>query len=292
VANELTERVERILSSAKALPGTTEVQFKRAQEHLIEQYKRELARLRKGVLVERRFQTPIERVRAQERTEDETRRIIDLLRYVIAYLYPAFDDMLIGLQGDVRRDRRSTLTFPKEDGVDLRVKSTGLHRDFVLPTKDVDAMNHIGLFAMSEVLKKPEASLEEYDRMLIRGLRLFSNSQIQFEKHSQLIGLWDCLENFLSPEHSFTLEDPKRAAILLTPDAKEREDIREWLRDTYVIRSNESHGKSRIITEADLEMLKRAAVLIIRWMIEHRNDFCTRSKLLDWLKLETLKQWP
>jgi hypothetical protein len=293
VADELVEMTERILRSTKANPGVTNAQMLNNQDQLVKIYKDQLNRFRSGILVERRFQEPIELNLARERTEEETRRLIDLFRYVIAFMHPKLDDITIGLQGDVRQDTRSIFTFSNLGAAYLNQQATGLRRSFVLPTKDTGALEHIGLLAMSDVLKKPRASLTDYEQMLIRGLHLFSDSQMQFEKQSQFIGLWNCIENFISPEHSFTAEVSKRGAVLLTPEHPESlEETREWLHQEYGIRSNLSHGKPRVITDEDLVTLRWAAVLIIRWMIENRNKFKTRSELLDWLNYEKLKAWP
>ena len=173
--DELTEKAKRNVSSS----DITAEELARK----VETYRQSFDSFKNAIVAERKFDYPIEGTRALEIAEEELRRVVDLFRYVIATMYPKRDieNRFLGLQGEIRRDTRTTFTFSNKE-IAQQIQVLRLKEYFPLSTYDNDWLEHIGFFVTSNVLGKTPAELTEYQKTLIRGLRLFSVTQTQFEK--------------------------------------------------------------------------------------------------------------
>jgi hypothetical protein len=284
------ELVEKALGNL-FLPDDT----KEVQETKIKSFRQKLDSFKNTIVAEREFDHPIEASRALEIAEEEIRRVIDLFRYVIASMYPNYGiehRFHIGLQGEIRFDTRTTFTFSNA-GVQDNKQMLGLIRPFCLSTHyDHDEMERIGFFSMSDVLGKSPAELTNYQEALIRGLRLFSDSQTQVERESEFLGMFNCIENFVAPGERLRDNISKTIAFLIANTPAEREQKRIEFQKKYDTRSKITHGSRHIvILDDDLKALRKAALNVICWMIHHDEKFATTVELRRWLKKERLKIW-
>jgi hypothetical protein len=153
-------------------------------------------------------------------------------------------------------------------------------------------MEQIGFFLMSNVLGKPLAELSPYQEMLIRSLRLFSDSQTQYERETEFLGMFNCIENFTNPDQKID-GISKTIAFLIADTPDEREQLRNEYREKYKTRNKITHGSRQIvILNDDLKSLRTATLKVICWMIHHDEKFETDDDLRKWLEEERLKIWP
>lgn len=286
LANELAEKYRKSYSPE---------QSEQIQESDVESFRLSLDRFRDTIVAERRFDHPIEAGRALEIAEEELRRVIDLFRYLIAWMHtkrPIATRPLIGLQGEIRRDARIAFIF-SNTGVNTNEKLLGPVYPFYLSAFDFDELERSGFFLMSDVFKKPPEQLTPYEEVLVRSLRLFSDSQMQFESENEFLGMFNCIENFVVPGKGLIDNLPKTIAFLIADEPDEREQKRIEFRTKYETRSKITHGSRHIvILNDDLKSLREATRDIICWMIHHDEKFETDAHLREWLKEERLKIWP
>ncbi|MFZ0012205.1 MAG: hypothetical protein WAL97_09980 [Halobacteriota archaeon] len=288
LANELVEKCRKSCSLEDSEPS---------QESKIKSFRKSLNRFKNTIVAERRFDYPIEAGRALEIAEEELRRVIDLFRYVIAWIYPdrpIEKRPLIGLQGEIRLDARLTFTFSNAS-VHTNEKAMGLVHPFYLSTFDLydfDDLERSGFFLMSDVLSKPPEKLTPYQEVLIRGLRLFSDSQTQFERENEYLGMFNCIENFVAPGERLRDNISKTIAFLVANVPDEREQKRIEFQKKYDTRSKITHGSRHVvILDDDLKALRRAALDVIGWMIHQDEKFVKPKELRRRLKKERLKIW-
>jgi hypothetical protein len=286
LVDELVEKYRKVLSLEKSEP---------IQESKIDSFRGYLDRLKNTIVAERRFNYPIEANRALEIAEEDLRRVIDLFRYVIGCMFlnrNIASRPQIGLQDEIRFDTRLTFTFSNMS-VQSEEKATGLIHTFYLSVLDHNDLDRYGFFLMSNILEKALEELTPYEEVLVRSLRLFSDSQTQFESENEFLGLFNCIENFVVPGARLKDSIPKTIALLIAKTPEERENKRIEFGAKYETRSAITHGSRHIvILNDDLKSLRKAALRIICWMIYHNEKFKTDKDLRRWLKNERLKIWP
>jgi hypothetical protein len=292
LTNKLAKKYREIYSSKNSEP---------IEESKVESFGRNLDIFRDTIVAERAFDYPIEASRALEIAEEELRRVIDLFRYVIAWMHPHRNveskdrrRPLIGLQGEVHQGTRTTFIFSKTR-IGSEEKLIGPLEPLYLSAADLynyGQMEQIGFFLMSNVLGKPLAELSPYQEMLIRSLRLFSDSQTQYERETEFLGMFNCIENFTNPDQKID-GISKTIAFLIADTPDEREQLRNEYREKYKTRNKITHGSRQIvILNDDLKSLRTATLKVICWMIHHDEKFETDDDLRKWLEEERLKIWP
>jgi hypothetical protein len=144
------------------------------------------------------FRVIAEPNRARERAEDETRRVLELLRFARPALYPENLQVAVGLAGEVFRASRITPTYSPRS-YNLNVENTGPHFSFDLSEETLATMRGFGVFEVSEVLRKNVRDLTQFEETLLRGIHWFSVAEVQQEAENKLLSMVTCLETFLAP---------------------------------------------------------------------------------------------
>ena len=163
---------------------------------------------------------------------------------------------------------------------------------------NMDHMEKLGIFKVSDILKSKK-KLEGFNKSLIQAIHWFANSQKQSEKENEFLSLMICLEIFLTEKNSpITKSIAEGATIILTTELENsniedvidyRIKLREKITDLYSKRGNIVHGRWKNIDDEDLNCLRSISFTLIRYMIDHNDDFKDKTSLLKWIEEQKFK---
>src|SRR5262249_30994019 len=154
---QFTERCRINLMHTKHTTEQKHAIFKHFDEHF-------LARIRGRVCAEAKVVAEPER--GEEIAIEETRRVIDVLRFSILLLDGDKGKKVIGLQGEACEDTRATVAFTPNDTIVNYTGSVVFH-PFQLTQQFVQAMREIGAFVLSDLLRKE--NLTEFEEVILRA---------------------------------------------------------------------------------------------------------------------------
>lgn len=245
-----------------------------------------------------KFHAIAEPERARERAEEETRRVLDILRYCIPFLYPSNRRVNVSLKGEKNRQLRWTpiVSYDKKSAF-LRSQLIGPIAPFELNNKNIDEMRKIGVFKLFNILAKRKQQLSNFEEALLRSIHWFSNHLGQHEIENQFLNLVTCLETLLTPRDN----DPISTAIaegiailsITSGDnrddmIKKRMDMKSRIKELYGKRSRISHGGSKQIFESEVRELRMIAKILIMEMIRRKDEFQSQKELLSWIEKQKL----
>lgn len=225
--------------------------------------------------------------RAQERAETETRRVLDLLQYGVAALYPKSLRVVVGLQGEVASGIRYAGIFSGNPGGYFGPHSrVGALARLELTPENVEHLAKIGVFAMANVLKKPDNRLTDFERTLLRGLHWFANAQTQVEPENELLNLMTCLETYLTPRDGNPIRTAvaEGTAIIIGTGLENRKRLKRRIQSLYSTRSGVSHGGKKEVLDKDVIELGRIAGYLTMTLIRRKDEFPLQQALLDWIE--------
>ncbi len=225
--------------------------------------------------------------RAKELAEEELRRALDLFRFSMPALYHDSLNCLIGLEGEIIQGSRSTLII-SSDAKSFSAPSelVGALQPFELSPGNVDIMKGIGVFGLSDILKKVETT--EFERFLLHGIHWYSDSIMQIKLENKLTSLMSCLETLLNPKESLssiTSAIAEGVALICAKETESRIKIDKRIKELYRKRSALSHGGEKEILSADIEELRMLAHAFLRNMIDKLGEFKVQSDLFEWIKI-------
>ena len=218
-------------------------------------------------------------------------RILDLFRFCIPALIPEGYVVQVGLQDDVRQSMRIVPIFSTDGTSYTWIKRrTGPTAPFVVSQASIAEMSRLGIFEMAKVLEKPEDSRTDFEETIIRGIHWFANAQTQVERENQLLSLVTCLETFLTPAGTEPIATAvaEGLAILVFDDLENRKRLKRRIKDVDGKRSRVSHGGRKAVLDADLNDLREIAWHLTAHMIQRKDEFRTKSELLDWIEDQRL----
>jgi hypothetical protein len=214
--------------------------------------------------------------RARQRAEEETRRVIDLLRYSIPALYPRSILVSVGLVGE------SLVSVPRFSPV----KTIGPLTPFQINEANLEVMERIGVLAASKILQKNPSHLNDFEDAILRGIHWLANSMVQGEKENAFLSLITCIENYLTPRDGNPIGTAiaEGVAIILGNDLESRKRLKSRIKALYRNRSGISHGGKTTILEVELVELTNLAGSLTIWMIERQSQFQSISAVLGWIE--------
>jgi hypothetical protein len=221
--------------------------------------------------------------RARELAEQETQLALDLLRYSIPALYRDGEIIRIGLSSQMSFIYQQTLSLSSDSFLTYR---NLLHRDYEISKNNFTVLREIGVFEVSDILRKPYEDLNDFEKTLLRGIHWFADSQTQVKIENEFLNLVTCLEVFFTPDKGDPISSSiaEGTALLLGEDLKERKRIKRRVKELYSLRSQVSHGGHSSILNKDVVDLKFIAMKLLVKMIEWRETFKSRRNLIDWLE--------
>lgn len=224
--------------------------------------------------------------RARERAIEETRRVIDLIRYAIPAIYPTNVHVNVGLQGDAWP---GTLVAPiissDFSSFNWNQKEVGPLQPFVFSPQIIEILSNLGFFKLAEILKKPYANLTEFERSLLKGIHWFSSALTQVEPENKFLNLTTCLETFLTQGSGYpvVVTIAESVALIFSENSTERLSMRKKVKDLYGMRSGVSHGGHKAIYNNELNELQAIAFNLIKIMIGKLETFQTKQNIFDWV---------
>lgn len=257
------------------------------QKHnLFERYKQHVEKVTGRVCAE--YRVVAEPIRAQELAVAETRRAVDLLRFAVLNLRKSGSKYVIGIQGDVSEDTLTALSV-KEDESGATYRESMVHERFVINPAVLDKMKSLGVFDLSDLLKKDK--LTDFDELILRGVHWLASAQAQPENENALLNLVTCLETFLKPakDDPITATIAEGVAILTAQGLDARRQRKKRVKDFYGMRSRLSHEGEGTILDADLLELTGIAREVVTQMIRRREEFPSQETLRNWIDDEKLR---
>jgi hypothetical protein len=272
-AAQLTERCRSILMQTKNTTEQKHAFFKNLDEHY-------LAKIRGRVCGEVRVVA--EPRRAEEIALEEARRVIDLLRFSILLLDRDKDKKVIGLQGEACEDTRATVSIKAGD-TGVNYMGSVVFHPFPLTRQTVEAMQEIGVFVLSDLLRKK--GLTDFEEVILRAVHWLASAQAQFENENALLNLVTCLETFLKPakDDPITATIAEGAAILTATGLEERKRRKNRVKAFYGMRSRLTHEGHGEILSSDLAELTGIARDLTVQMIRRKDEFLTQESLRNWI---------
>lgn len=183
--------------------------------------------------------------RARERAEEETRRVLEILRYSIPSLYPDNCRINVSLMGEISRTSRWIPIISSDSkSFSESSRAVGPLVPFELGDSDIKQMEEIGAFKLSDILAKPEKQLTDFEKTLLRTLHWFSSSLTQDEIENQLLNMITCLETLLTPRDGTPIGTAiaENVAILIRTGYEDRITLKKKVQEIYRSRSAVSHG--------------------------------------------------
>ncbi len=231
-----------------------------------------------------------EPIRARERAEEETRRVLDVLRFSIPSLYRPELNVSIGLFGEVCFSKRLVPTFSEDIRFGIAIKSIGPLCQFEVSNENIREMETIGVFVIADLLNKKSRELNDFEEIIIRAIHWYSDSQLQQEGANQLLSLISCLETFFTPKNSDPIANSvaEGVALIIARDLESRKKVKQWIKKVYRIRSRISHGGEKDVLEKDLRYLSFIGQKVIAMLIKKKGDFLSQKNLLEWIEEEKL----
>ncbi len=273
--------LEEILEAAKTLtkktrhsPEEQELFIQVSNEDLSKEFSEKICAV---------YQIVAEPNRARELAEQETQLALDLLRYSIPALYKDGEDIRIGLSSQMSFIYQQTLSLSSDYFLIYR---NLLHHDYKISKNNFTVLEEIGVFEVSDILRKPYEQLNDFEKTLLRGIHWFADCQTQVKIENEIMNLVTCLEVFFTPDKGDPISNSiaEGTALLLGEDLKERKRLKKRVKELYSLRSKVSHGGHSSILNKDVTDLKFIAMKLLVKMIEWRETFKSRKDLIDWLE--------
>jgi transcriptional regulator with XRE-family HTH domain len=233
------------------------------------------------------YSSVAEPTRAQEQAEVEARRALESLIFANAAMYPFHprSDAVVGLEGEVPR-LGPWIGVIGADRFTFSVRTAPTSWPIEITPSAVEAFDEVGVFALSDLLARPEDSLTDLEDALLRAVHWFAASQAQVELENRLLNLMTSLEVLIGPEDNSSIASTvsERTALIVARTDAYREGIRKFVRGLYRARSGVSHGGRKVVAEGDVKELRRVAAELIRTLIRHKDRIRTKEELRAWLE--------
>ena len=228
--------------------------------------------------------------RAEERAYAECQRVFDLIRFAIHIMGQDHYRATVGFLGEISR---SNLTIPviSSDAQSFAINSStkGPLAPFNIDSRTIERMEELGIFRVAELLKQ-KLKEDSFEETLLRGIRWFSNAQVQVVRENQLLNLTTCLETFLTRRgmEQITNTVAEGVAFVLSTNLVERKRMKGRILDFYNLRSRISHEGRSAVLSSELEEFKSIVGNFLKTMIQKIDTFRTNKDLADWIETQKM----
>lgn len=238
------------------------------------------------------FSVVAEPRRTLERAEDETRRIIDLLRFATPAIYSKDLNVAVGIDGEIHdiTIRTSPVLSMDVRSFNFYFERVGALSPFVINKDTIKRMRETKILHISDILNKPTTKISNFEDSILRGVHWLASATIQKEDANRFLNLITCLETYLTPRDGNPIGTAiaEGVAIITGKDLQERKRLKRRIKELYSSRSGISHGGNKSVLDKDvLELLDISWNLTI-WMIRHKNKYQSTKQLLEWIEEQKL----
>ncbi len=238
-----------------------------------------------------KFVVVAEPIRAKERALEETRRIIDVLRFSIPAIYPDSDKVDISIFGESSSEARP-IPIISTDGKRYTIQTDriGPFRKYNLNSNTFERLEQIGAVRLFDKLKRDLNSMSDFERTLLKSIHWFSSHSIQPEMENKLLALLISLESLLTPRDGNPIGNAiaEGVAILLGKEVESRKLIKKRVKKLYGIRSGVSHGGNKAVLETDFHELRAIVGSVIMKIITIMDHYKSQKELLEWIEDQKL----
>lgn len=231
-----------------------------------------------------------EPIKAKQIAEEETSFVLDLLKYSVPAIYDE-NNISIGLQGEIGKTRLTPIIAKDESKFKFNSELVGFKKYFEISKDTIDEFKRIGVFELSELLKKPHKKLTNFEQVLLRGLHWFASSINQNEIGNKYLSLTVCLETFLTPNNTDPISNSlaEGIAFLIYEDFEDRKEIKSRVKELYNLRSRVFHGGNQdSIKEKDYKELQNLLGNLIMDLIDRKEKLETKEDLLELIEHKKL----
>lgn len=233
------------------------------------------------------YSSVAEPTRVREQAEVESRRVLEVLVFGNAALYPFHprSDAVAGLEGEVP-PVGPWIGIVGADGFNFSIQMAPTSWPIEITLSEVEAFDKVGVFALADLLTRPEESLTDLEDALLRAVHWFAASQTQVELENRLLNLMTSLEVVVGPDDNSPIASAvsERTALIVARTDTYRDEIRKFVRGLYRARSGVSHGGRKVVAEEDVKELRRVAAELIMTLIRHGDRIRTKEELRPWLE--------
>lgn len=225
--------------------------------------------------------------RAFEIAKEEVRRAVDLLRFSSKAIYPLKEDVRIGLKGDHPKTNRQGLIFSGSE-INSQGDSVGSNLFFEINQDSLERMSAIGVFEVSNALKKKQAS--NFEESIIKSIHWFSVALTQQENSNSFLFLIVALESLFKAERGNSIGGTvaESVAFLISDNLAGRKKIVALVREYYGKRSGVAHGGNKTISDSDLYNLINIAGSAIMVAIDKISKFSSQAQFMGWIEDQKL----
>lgn len=269
---EIIENIENIV-----LQGNSNEQ---KNEGFIKLTRKKLNKL-KGIVCSE-YIIEAEPLKAKEKAEEETLIILDLLRYSIPSLYND-NTVFIGLQGEIGNSRITPIISTDKTSFKMYSEKVDNKRNYQIDDETIEYLEEIGVFKLSELFKKNDNDLTDFENTLLRSVQWFSSVEKQYNIGNKFLSLTVSLETLLTPKVGIPISNSlaEGIAFLLYSDKDERKRVKKRVKELYGLRSDVFHGiGDEIISHNDFKDLQIILGNLIMKLTQKTHDFNTKKELL------------
>ena len=221
--------------------------------------------------------------RAYEIAKEETRRVIDLIRYSSKALYPIQEDIRVGLVGEHPQSYRQGFIFSKT-ALHTRDDKVGSVSIFELDGNALTRMEQIGVFALSDALKKSQPT--NFENTLIKTIHWFSVALTQDETGNAFLFLIISLESLFRVQSGNSIGGTvaESVAFLLSDNLEGRKKLIKLMREFYGKRSAVAHGGNKAVSDSELYTLINLVGTSIMIAIKKIEKFNSQKEFMSWIE--------
>ncbi len=226
--------------------------------------------------------------KALEVANEETQKALNLLRYAIPSLYNRSQlDVKIDIDSLVPSSFQKTIVLSHTF---FGKQAKRYHQNYYIDPEAISTLEDLGVFEVSEILKKPRARLNDFEDVLLRGIYWFGKSQTHPDVENEFLNLTTCLEVFFTPPNGDPISSTiaESTALWIGQDLEERKRIKRRIKSLYTQRSKVSHGSSNSIKKQDIDDLRILARRVVTTMIERRSTITEKVDISRWIEDQKL----
>ncbi|WP_225073804.1 HEPN domain-containing protein [Desulfuromonas sp. CSMB_57] len=221
--------------------------------------------------------------RAYERAKEETRRVLELFRFASKALYPISEDIRVGLKGEHSFDTRMAFVI-SEENLSTKSDNEGSIRPFDFDGQAKEIMEKIGVFKVSEILKKDNPT--NFEEVILRAIHWFSSALQQAEIENSFLSLIIALETIFTAERGNPITNTvsEGVAFVLADELEPRKKLKKTIKDYYGMRSGVAHGGKKSVLRSDYYHLINIVGSIIVVLIEKTDEFENHKAFIEWIE--------
>ena len=226
--------------------------------------------------------------KAVEVAEAETQKVLNLLRYTIPDLHSK-RSLDVRIDIDTLVPDRYHKTFVLSSS--FFGKQWKRHNEnYYISPQVMDYFEEVGVFAMSDILKKSPSALSDFETTLLRGIYWFGKSQTHADLENEFLNLTVCLEVFFTPPKGDPISNTiaEGTALWIGDNLEERKRIKQRIKQLYGVRSDVTHGSSKSIAERDIAHLRILTRRVVSTMIQRRSELNERADIGVWIEEKKL----